>query len=410
MFFVENKLNKPLDIDRDAIQFLEGLLANWFRDSMEIRAKLVIAVSSNYALFLNVSTSATLLRDLMITSTVYTTTAMSDAESSKVLSHIDDDHLRNSVMKKANNIPKLLRLWATDGSTTLQMFDKAVSQVAHNEFFDTLKYIKKKVEGSFMLDMEAKLLLAIWGNIPYHLFGISEMMATQSQLVKSYLVSINTEVPKLYLPFLNEQLEIFATFLMHAHWAATSNLTTNNVNVINDFFESSIATVLVPKLKCRMRSRNSDKEEVLELNFSSLPLSFPPSKMMTTDVLYQTSTYHKAIDYVAVKQNIFGETENNTYLICFSVTAQQTKMREKMTTSVNIQQMLTERKKGVILFFINPNHPDFEENFKLFEQATNSTSATVKKKFSSWWFAQPLDMEPVQALYSSLTHILKRKV
>ncbi len=255
VFFID--INKPLQLTTKNVTHLESILANrpYSTPTNLETAGFVCSVSSNFSLYLKVSPAATELRDQFYrNSGVYTTTRFTSDQSLSFLSDLHDDTLRSSVLAAAHNIPKLLSLCHKEIS--VEVFNKRVSLVVEAEFDDMFKYISfTDYNNTSMLEFEAKLLWAVKAKLPYTLFGIDKVCASQLWLVKSFLVSIVDDVPELYFPLSGESLQFYTKRLQ------STKFQTDNVNVMNDLFENSIANVILPKFKAVLRSKKSEVED-----------------------------------------------------------------------------------------------------------------------------------------------------
>ncbi len=117
----------------------------------------------------------------------------------------------------------------------------------------TCKYISKANSTVVMLQMEAKLLWAVQAKLPYPLFGITRECVNELWFVKSYIVSINNEVPELYFPLSEGQIQHITMHMSNAYY---NNVTkTDNVNVVNDCFENSIPSVILPNFTYTLKLR-----------------------------------------------------------------------------------------------------------------------------------------------------------
>lgn len=122
-----------------------------------------------------------------------------------------------------------------------------------------------------MLQLEAKLLWAVQAKLPYQIFGITPTCAEELWLVKSHLVSICNEVPELYFPLSDGQIQHFTMQLSNAYYNNVAK--TDNINVVNDCFENSIPSVILPRANYQLRLRAEETEsKTISLDFQSLPL------------------------------------------------------------------------------------------------------------------------------------------
>lgn len=402
LLFVD--VTKPLQLNDVCVTHLEELFAATFcKDGKDLEAEFIIAVSSNFSLYLKTSPAATVLRDSCITTPVYKTKTFTENQSSLFVSTVNDSSLKQSILDVSKNIPKLLSLYRE--GLTLEDFVKIVNKCVEAEFDDVFKYIKDHAHEREVIESEAKLLWAVKAKLPYKLFGISSTCASQLSLVTSFLICIEKDVPEQYFPLSDEHIEFYTKKLLAT---LGRRLHTDNVNVINDYFENSIPSVILPKFQCVLRSKTGENRTI-ELKFNLLPqvLSSQLCSSMDIDTLYQTETYFKAVDYVARKKNVFGAgSADDEYLIAFQITAQKTNMQTKMVSSIQIPPTLTTDTKGVILILINPFCDNFQTNYDLFDRATNSSSEAVRTRFRNWWFGQPTDFQPVQALYVSIKGVM----
>lgn len=220
-------------------------------------------------------------------------------------------------------------------------------------------------------------------------------------------------MPKLYFPLSNDEIQHFTMRLSNAYY--NNVMKTDNINVINDCFEKSLPNVILPKAKYELKRRARETESgespgktesksiILELEFQSLPLTIPTTGELAEGILYQTSAYFKGVDFLAIKNNVFGLGEDEgKYLIAFQVTAQKTAPRKKLESTIRIPQKYRDNKKGVLLILVSFYFPDFEENYLTFNEVTSSRSTTANITFQDWWFGHLCDFEPLHAMYISI--------
>ena len=68
------------------------------------------------------------------------------------------------------------------------------------------------------------------------------------------------------------------------------------------------AEVILPiaSYKFKQRSDRDIQSQTLTLTFNSMPLVLPSDGALVENYLYQTPTYFKGVDFMAVKKNVFG--------------------------------------------------------------------------------------------------------
>lgn len=259
-------------------------------------------------------------------------------------------------------------------------YQERVSQYVFSEFDDIFNYISLEGSTHLSLTSEAKLLLAVLTELPHRLY-IPEESVHQLLLVKSYLVHVDDPVPKLYLPLSRPQIQHFIRKFTNTHQSAFPR--TSNVNVINDAFENTIPSVILPQYVYQLRRGTESK--TISLKFQSIPLILPQANP-AKDILYQTGPYCKGTDFVAVKDDVFGSDEQDKrgeYLIAIQVTAINTGIKKKFESTINISPTFTEG-KNVLLIMIALNFQDFDGNYGTFTEVTSSPSPTVKARYESW--------------------------
>lgn len=390
-------INKPLELSRDSLNSLERLLSGellCFRPNV----KLIIAVSSNFQLYLKTSSACTQLRSYFFQCPVYTTETFNSCQAREYLASITDEEEKKKIMSATNNIPGLLRLYPRTGEpNAFRYFMNNVRSSIMAEFEDVYRYITKANSCVLMLQLEAKLLWAVQVQLPYTLFGITSTNFQQLWLVKSYLVYIDdNEVPKLYYSLSNEEIQHFTMQLCNAYYSNV--MKTDNINTVNDCFENSIPSLILPKVKYTLRAGSIFR--TVELEFKPLPLALPEAGELAEDILYHTSTYFKAVDFIAIKKNVFGPgIDEGEYLIAFQVMAQKTALTHKLQSTINISEEYTRDKKGVLLILIFLNFTDFENNYQTFKGVTSSRNEAARKRFQNWWLGHLCDFKPVEAMY-----------
>lgn len=408
-FFID--ISKPREISMDNLRYLERLLTGRINGlQSKLKAKFVVSVSSNFLLYLKTSSACTFLRSLFYSRPVYTAVAFSPTEARQYLTSVISNVPQvDRILEVANNIPRLLSFYCIvkpDALNTFECFTKYVENCIINELDDVFKYISKTNSAILMLPLEAKLLWAVQAKLPFRLFGITPTSVQELWLVKSFLVSVSSEVPVLYLPFSDKQIEYFSMLLCNTYY---SNIE-KTVNVMNDAFENSIPKVLLPAACYTFAQRCAKKQikteavesQTISLAFSGIPLHLSGDELVE-GYLYQTSTYCKGVDFVGMKRNVFGSTgQDGEYLIAFQATAQKTSMTSKFQATINIPEKFTKNKIGVLLIMMSLYFPSFDNNYATFIQVTNSSSPTIQKKYENWWFGQLVDSEPLEALYISI--------
>lgn len=225
-FFID--INKPLDLTHDNLLDLDRLLSDRMLGfPNKLNAKFIVAVSSNFPLYLKTSPASTGLRAMFNSQPVYTTKAFSCDQANRYLSKVSDAAEKESILKATNYIPRLLSFYHIDKPNALESFTDYVRKNISAEFDDICKYISKANSTVVMLQMEAKLLWAVQAKLPYPLFGITRECVNELWFVKSYIVSINNEVPELYFPLSEGQIQHITMHMSNAYY---NNVTkTDNV-------------------------------------------------------------------------------------------------------------------------------------------------------------------------------------
>lgn len=178
-------INKPLELSSVNLNSLERLLSGelfLFRHNV----KFVIAVSSNFPVYLNTSYAGTTLRSYFNSHPVYRTEAFSSNQAMEYLASILNNEEKASILCVANNIPRLLSLYRTGGPDRFECFKEYVRWSIAAEFDDIYKYITKANSSVLMLQLEAKLLWAVQVRLPYTLFSISPTTVKQLWLSSIY--------------------------------------------------------------------------------------------------------------------------------------------------------------------------------------------------------------------------------
>ena len=77
------------------------------------------------------------------------------------------------------------------------------------------------------------------------------------------------------------------------------------------------------------------ESKTISLNLQSVLLIL--SETISKDILYQTSTYFKAVDFIAVMEKVLGPDDvEREYLVAIQVTAQKSAIKAKFEATKNI--------------------------------------------------------------------------
>ncbi len=134
-FFID--INKPLDLTHDNLLDLDRLLSDRMLGfPNKLNAKFIVAVSSNFPLYLKTSPASTGLRAMFNSQPVYTTKAFSCDQANRYLSKVSDAAEKESILKATNYIPRLLSFYHIDKPNALESFTDYVRKNISAEFDD----------------------------------------------------------------------------------------------------------------------------------------------------------------------------------------------------------------------------------------------------------------------------------
>lgn len=367
-----------------------------------VRAKMVIALSSSFALYkhFQVIDYCTEWCECFLVARHFKLKPFSDALARQFLldRNVEPQDLEEMV-KCSQGIPKLLSF----GGYGMERFKEALCEVRKNEFLVVLNFMKKNgilIEWKKELD----LLVAAKYELQLDHIGLAREEANQLALCWSYLIEIKDDVPVPFFPGGKYLLEA----MMKQIWSTMSTRMLpmiDSESVIGEYFEFNVPNIICKSLNLQLKKVQGE----LTLGSMGCTLDFCHRRLEDGDTipnqktLWRTPKAFKPIDFFAIVDAQLSMPARKA-LLAIQVTTKVKGRKEKITRSIAGISKKVSSEKDVIFILINPHWTEFEENYRY---AVDATTGPAGERFNSFWYGQPACFSAYKVLFRELQTIFE---